>query len=144
MLMGQGKTFSFKCHKIAGGSGEGKALISNDDICFYQAEPKTGILIEKNHALEGQSIANRVLIFPAGKGSSVVQGEGLHQLTQYGNAPKALIIQTPDTVLVAGAVIWSIPLVDQVEEEFYTQIENGAYVRVDADHSVITLVKDGP
>lgn len=141
--MNEKKTFSFKCHKIAGGSGEGKVLMSSDAICFYQAEPKTGIMIEHNHVLKGQSIANRVLIFPNGKGSSVVQGEGLHQLTQNGTAPKALIIQYPDTVLVAGAVIWKIPLVDQVEEEFYKQVENNAYVKVDADKGVITLIKGG-
>jgi hypothetical protein len=137
------KNLSFKCHKIAGGSGGGKALISSDPVCFYQAEPKTGIMIENNHALKGQNIANRVLIFPSGKGSSAVQGEGLHQLTKNGTAPKALIIQHPDTVLVAGAVIWKIPLVDQVEEEFYKHVENDAYVKVDADKGVITLIKGG-
>jgi predicted aconitase with swiveling domain len=135
------KTLSFKCHKIAGGSGAGKALISSDSICFYHTEPNTGIMIENNHALKGQNIANRVLIFPSGKGSSVVQGEGLYQLTKNGTGPKALIIQHPDTVLVVGAVIWKIPLVDQVEEEFYKHVENDAYVKVDADKGVITLIK---
>lgn len=134
-----GNKQTFQCHKITGGQGEGEVLISRDDICFYQADPATGIIIEKNHALEGQSIAHKVLIFPAGKGSSVVQGEGLYQLTQKGTAPKAMIIRNPDTVLVAGAVIWKIPLVDQVEQEFYKLVQNKNYVIVNADEGLITL-----
>ena len=139
--MGDKQTLSFKCHKISGGSGKGKALISTDKICFSQADPATGIVIEKNHALKGQSVSNKVVIFPGGKGSSVVQGTGLYNLTKNKTAPQALIIQEPDTVLVAGAVVYKLPLVDKVEKEFYQQIENGAYVKVDADKGLITLIK---
>ena len=141
--MGDRQTVSFKCHKIAGGSGEGKTLISTQAICFYQTDPDTGCIIEKNHDLEGKSIANKILIFPNGKGSSVVQGDGLHKLTNKGTVPTAMVIRDPDTVLVTGAVIWRIPLVDQVEDEFYRQVKNGSHVRVDADKGLITLVKGG-
>lgn len=140
--MSDQEIFSYKCHKIVGGSGEGGALISKDNICFSLTDPNTGMVIEKNHALEGQSIAEKVLIFPGGKGSSVVQGAGLYYLTQKGTAPKALIIENPDTVLVASVVILKIPLVDRVEEEFYNQVQNGCYVKVDADHGLITLIRE--
>jgi predicted aconitase with swiveling domain len=136
------RAVSFKCHKIAAGRGRGKALISIDDICFYQTDPETGKIIEKDHALEGRSIANRVIIFCAGKGSSVVQGEGLHQLRKRGTAPQAMIIQEPDTILVAGAVIWRIPLVNRVDKEFYRQVKNGSEVQVDADRGRITLIAE--
>ena len=39
------------------------------------------------------------------------------------NAPKAMIIQRPETVLVASAIIMEIPMVDKVEEEFYKIIK---------------------
>jgi predicted aconitase with swiveling domain len=139
--MSKKETFSFKCHKITSGSGEGKALISADDICFYQVDPDTGKFIEKNHALKGQSVTNKIMVFPGGKGSSVAQGEGLYQLAKKGTAPKAMIIRNPDTVLVADAVIWKILVVDRVEEEFYRQVENNDYVMVDADKGLITLIK---
>ncbi len=140
--MSDKQTLSFKCHKINGGSGEGKALISTDKICFSQADPDTGIVIEKNHALKGQSVTNKVVIFPGGKGSSVVQGTGLYNLTRNKTAPQALIIRDPDTVLVAGAVVYKLPLVDRVEEEFYKQVKNDDYVKVDADKGLITLIKE--
>lgn len=139
--MSDKQTFSFKCHKINGGSGEGKVLISTDKICFSQADPDTGIVIEKNHALKGQSVTNKVVIFPGGKGSSVVQSTGLYNLTKNKTAPQALIIRDPDTVLVVGAVVYKIPLVDKVEEEFYKQAENDDYVKVDADKGLVTLIK---
>ena len=93
----------FDCHKIAEGAACAQALISNDDICFYMIDPKTGIVIEKGHELEGKSVAGSVLIFPSGKGSSVVQADGLYQLQLHGTAPKAMIIKHADTVLVASA-----------------------------------------
>ena len=137
------RSVSFKCHKIAGGRGRGEALISSDAICFYQTDPETGKIFEKGHALEGQSVANKVVIFRSGKGSSVVQGEGLYQLRKKGTAPQAMIVEDPDTTLVAGAVIWRIPLVDRVEKGFYKQVKNGSEVQVDADRERITLTIEG-
>lgn len=135
---------SFKCHKIAAGQGRGEALISEDDICFYQTDPETGKIFEKGHALEGQSVANKVLIFRGGKGSSVVQGEGLHQLRKRGTAPQAMIVLNPDTTLVVGAVIWRVPMVDRVDEAFYRQVRNGSDVFVDAENGRITLTFEAP
>ena len=47
----------------------------------------------------------------------------------------------PDTVLVASVVMLQIPLVDQVEEEFYKQVENDCFVKVDAEKGVVTMKK---
>ena len=134
-------THSFQCHKIAEGAGEGKALVSADDICFYLVDPKTGVNIEEGHAANGKSFAGKVLIFPSGKGSSVVQADGLYQLEMHGNAPKAMIIQYADTVLVASAIIMGIPLVDRLGEEFYSLVEDGDSVKVDADKGIVTVAK---
>jgi predicted aconitase with swiveling domain len=132
---------TFTCHKICGGKAEGEILISSDGICFYLAEPKTGEMIEKNHPLKGQKVARKILVFPGGKGSSIVQGEGLYMLKKYGNAPLAMIIRNPDTVLVSGAIIMKIPLVDRVDPGFYQQVGDGDHVEVNADEGLITLVK---
>ena len=67
----------FKCHKISEGCVEAQAVISKDNIMFYLINPETGVVIENAHDLEGKSVANKVLIFPGGKGSSVVQADGL-------------------------------------------------------------------
>lgn len=136
------RSLSFSCHKIAEGVALGPSLISQDDMCYYLVEPETGVVIEKGHALQGKAIGGKVLIFPSGKGSSVVQADGIYQLNMYGNAPKAMIIQHPDTVLVASCIIMGIPLVDRVEEGFYKNVENGDFIEVNADEGIVTVVKN--
>ena len=135
------KTFTYKCHKINGGTGEGKAIVSSEAINFYNADAETGVIFEKNHVIKGKSIARKVVIFPNGKGSSIVQGDGIYNLTEKGTAPVAMIIKEPDTILVAGAVIWKIPLVDTVPDEFYQQVEDDDDVKVEADEGLIILTK---
>ncbi len=130
---------TFDCHRIAGGRAGGKALFSSDDICFYLVDPVTGVVIEKGHALEGRSIAGKVLIFPSGKGSSVVQADGLYQLARQGKGPAAMIIQHPETVLVASAIIMEVPLVDKAEGLFYKLVNDGDYIDIDADEGRIVF-----
>ena len=128
---------AFSCHKISEGMAEGEALISTDDIMFYLIDPITGIVIEKGHCLEGKSVAGKILVFPGGKGSSVVQADGLYQLSIKNNAPKAMIIQNPETVLVASAIIMEIPMVDRLQPDFYQQVRDGDRLRVDADNGLV-------
>lgn len=131
---------TFKCHKISEGVAEGEVIISKDEIMFYLVKPETGVVIEKGHDLEGQSIKSKIIIFPGGKGSSVVQSDGLYQLMMKKNQPQAMIIQNPETVLVAGAIIMEIPMVDKVDPEFYTTIKNGDKIRVDATNGIIEIL----
>jgi predicted aconitase with swiveling domain len=131
---------SFKCHVISEGVVEGEALISSDDIMFYLIDPKTGVVIEKGHSLEGKSVSGKILIFPGGKGSSVVQADGLYQLASHHNAPKAMIIQNPETVLVASAIIMETTMVDQLGPDFYEQIQDGNRLRVDANDGIVTIL----
>ncbi len=133
------KTKTFRCHKIAEGIASGKALVSKDDICFYMIEPETGIVIEKGHDLEGQSVTGKVLVFPSGKGSSVVQADGLYQLQLHGNAPRAMIIQHAETVLVASAIVIGIPLVHKLSEDFYRELTPDCLLDIDADHNTVTI-----
>ena len=130
----------FKCHKISEGCIEGEVIISKDDVMFYLIKPETGEVIEPEHDLENKIISNKILIFPSGKGSSVVQADGLYQLKMKNNAPKAMIIQRPETVLVASAIIMEIPMVDKVEEDFYQIVKNGDSIRLDAPNGEIEIL----
>lgn len=130
----------FKCHRISEGRVEAEAVVSGDHIMFYLINPETGEVIEKAHDLEGKSIANKILIFPGGKGSSVVQADGLYQLKLKQNTPAAMIIQHPETVLVSSAIIMEIPMVDRVEEGFYQEVRDGDRVLVDADKEIVEIL----
>ncbi|WP_101696586.1 aconitase X swivel domain-containing protein [Clostridium minihomine] len=132
----------FNCHKISEGVAEGQVVISKDDVMFYLIDPKTGTVIEPGHDLEGRSIAQKILLFPSGKGSSVVQADGIYQLNTRGNAPKAMIIQHPETVLVSSTIIMEIPMVDKVDQAFYDELQDGDIVRVDANHGTVEILRD--
>lgn len=137
------KNKRFKCHRISEGFAEGEVIVSKDDIMFYLINPENGVVIEKGHDLEGKSIAGKILVFPGGKGSSVVQADGLYQLAMKQNAPRAMIIQNPDTVLVSSAIIMEVPMVDQLEEAFYEALQEGCTIRVDANREVVEFVGEG-
>lgn len=130
----------YKCHKISEGCAEAEAVVSKDHIMFYLMEPETGRVIENAHDLEGKTIAKKILIFPGGKGSSVVQADGLFQLNMHGNMPAAMIIQFPETVLVSSAIIMEIPMVDKVDPVFYQDVKDGDLVRVDATNGVVEIL----
>ena len=129
----------FECRKVCEGNETGEILLSNHPFCFYLVDPVTGIVIEKGHDLEGQSIAGKILVFPNGKGSSVVQADGIYQLKVKGKAPKAMIIKNPDTTLVASAIILDMTTVHGVEEEFYQTVKTGDIVEVDADNGFVRI-----
>lgn len=128
-----------KCHKIIGGYGEGEALVSHEPICFYLTDPKTGVVREKGHELAGKNLAGKVLVFPSGKASSVVQIDGLFKLASHNVAPKAMIVKDVETVLVVSAFIVKVPLVDRLERDPFEAIQTGDFVKVDAEKGTVTI-----
>lgn len=128
-----------KCHKISEGKAAGEVLVSQDELLFYLIDPESSRVLEEGHSLEGKCIAGKILVFPAGKGSSSVQVDGLYQLLMRNNAPLAMIIERPDTILVTSAIIMEIPLVDRVEPSFYDLVKDGDHIEVDADNERITI-----
>jgi predicted aconitase with swiveling domain len=137
----KGMEMELKCHKIIGGYGEGEALVSHEPICFYLTDPKTGIVREKGHELAGKNVAGKVLVFPSGKASSVVQIDGLFKLASHNVAPKALIVKDVETVLVVSAFMVKVPLVDRLEKDPFEVINTGDFVKVDAEKGRVTIAK---
>lgn len=130
----------FKCHKISEGSATAPVIRTNERIMFYQVRPEDGMMDEKDHEIRGKIIAKKVLIFPGGKGSSVVQQDGLYHLDRFGNMPSALIVTDPDPVLVAGAIIMEIPMVDRIDQEFYDIVKDDDMVLVNADEGYVEIL----
>lgn len=137
--MNNDERHQYKCRKISGGTTKGEALVTNERVCFYQTDSKSGIITEKNHDLEGRSVAGKILIMPSGKGSSVVQTDGLFKLATKNNAPKALIVQEADTVLVTTAIILEIPMVHKVDDVFFKKVKTGDFIELDAEEGIILL-----
>jgi hypothetical protein len=131
---------SYSCHKISGGKVQGEILFSQDGLCFYLVDPKTGVVIEKEHCLYGKSIAGKIIVFPYGKGSSVVQADGMYQMKMTGMSPAGMIVENADTTLAASAIILEAPMVNKAAAEFYRDVSDGTRVELDAENGVITLL----
>lgn len=133
----------YKCRAIVRGKGAGEAVVSKDAMCFYLTDPSTGTVIERNHAIQGKSIAGKVLVVKSGKGSSVVQVDGFYQLWIKNNLPAAIIVKDVEPVIVSSAVVVGSTMVDRLEEDPYEVIEDGDYVEVDADNQEVRVWKGG-
>lgn len=100
---------------IYGGRAEGSALVSASPMSFYGGvNPDNGVVVEKGHELEGQSVKGKVLVFPNGKGSTV-GSYVLYRLKKQGFAPSAMVNSKCETIVAVGAIISEIPCVDLVD-----------------------------
>ena len=136
-----GQTRTYRCRCIVKGRGSGEALVSREAMCFYLCDPETGTVIEKNHPLQGKSLAGKVLVLQSGKGSSVVQVDGFYQLWVKGNLPAAIIVRETEPVLVSSAVVVDAVMVDRMEEDPFEAIRDGDTVEVDADSETVRVTR---
>ena len=137
----EGQTRTYRCRCIVKGRGSGEALVSREAMCFYLCDPETGTVIEKNHPLQGKSLAGKVLVLQSGKGSSVVQVDGFYQLWVKGNLPAAIIVRETEPVLVSSAVVVDAVMVDRMEEDPFEAIRDGDTVEVDADSETVRVTR---
>jgi hypothetical protein len=100
-------------------------------------DPADGKIIEKKHDLCGMCIKDKVLCFPHGHGSTV-GSYVLYSLAKKGLAPKAIVNQTADPVVVVGAIIANVPMIDQVDIK---RIKTGDTVEVDACKGLAKILK---
>ena len=123
---------------IVEGYCKAEALVSIKPISFLgEVDPADGKIIEKNHDLCGKCIKDKVLCFPHGHGSTV-GSYVLYSLAKKNLAPKAIINQTADSVIVVGAIIANIPMIDQIDIK---QIRTGDIVEVNACDGFVKILK---
>jgi predicted aconitase with swiveling domain len=120
---------------ISKGKGEGEALVTSQPISFYGGvDPNTGVVIEKGHELQGQTVKEKILVFPTGKGSTV-GSYTLYRMKKNGAAPAGIINRECETVIAVGAIISEIPCVDKID---ISKIKTGNNVRI--EDGVVTLL----
>jgi len=128
-----------KARSISRGTASGEALISTAPIGFLGGvDPATGEVTEKGHPLQGKNIAGKVLIFPHGKGSTVGSYVML-QLAKNNKAPAAIINVSAEPIIVVGAIISKIPMVDRPEKDIPKLVKDGQTLEVDGTKGAIII-----
>lgn len=133
------ETLTMQGRVICDGHAEGPALVSSAPIGFLGGvDPDNGVVLEPGHPLQGQSVAGRVLVFPTGKGSTVGSYTVL-RLGRSGRGPAAMINAQSEAIVAVGAILASIPMVDQVD---IAAIRDGDWVTVSG--ATVTVSRGRP
>jgi predicted aconitase with swiveling domain len=120
---------------LAEGSAEGRALVLREPLSLWGGvDPGTGVIIDARHPQRGTSIAGRVLVMPAVRGSSS-SSSVLAETVRAGCAPIAILLGEVDLILAVGAAVAQelygqrIPVLQLAPAEL-AGIVDGASVRV--------------
>jgi predicted aconitase with swiveling domain len=123
---------------IVAGHCQAQAMVSSKPISFIGGiDPADGKIVEKDHDLSGMCIKDKILCFPHGHGSTV-GSYVLYSLAKKGLAPKAIVNQTADPVVVVGAIIANVPMIDHID---IRKIRTGDTVEVDACKGLAKIVR---
>ena len=135
---------AFKGKSVAKiGTVEGNALVTKDLIAFWAGTDwETGEIVEIGHEARGKNVADKILVFPRGKGGA---GEtfGYYYLARSGKAPKAMVCQSGLGQTVAGALLTRTPMVYGFAEDIVGAIRTGDTIRVDTDKGEVEVIKKG-
>ncbi len=138
---------------MLGGRATGKALVSRTPVNFTASFTKPQNLMpgrasqvkDRHHELYGRKVKGRVLVLPACTGSTYT-GMVLLNLMHRGEAPRAMIVQAADPLIVSGPVladVWydaGIPVVEYAEDDLFDAISSGDEVEVDGETGEIVVI----
>jgi predicted aconitase with swiveling domain len=117
--------------------GKVKGIVqkSNNPINFLgTVDKKTGIISDKNHDLFEKSIANTILVFPSGIGSSV-GAYTIYSIKSNNSAPLAMVCKKADLTVATGCALANIPVLIISENEF-DSLKNGMKVEIDTESNI--------
>jgi uncharacterized protein len=129
----------YRCRRIVGGVGAGRALVADTRISFWGGfDPVTGKVVEVGNPLEGQGLENKVVVFRSTKGSS--GSSRMLRLARIARKfPAAFINIELDELSVLSCVAQNLPLVVDLEANPFEAIHTGDWVRVDADNGIVEV-----
>ena len=118
------------------GVAVGEVLVLDEPLSFWGGlDAATGEVIDRRHPQSGQVVTGKVLLMPAGRGSS--SGSSVFaESIRLGTAPVAVVMLEPDEIVTLGAVVaeelygLTVPVV-VVAEDTYLDLANQIVVSID-------------
>ena len=114
---------------LVAGEATAEIAASRQMLSFWGGvDPATGTVIDRRHSLCGESIANRVVVLPKGKGSST----GSYVLLDAwvaGTGPAGIVLNQVDEIIALGAVVHeqfngrAVPVLVLDDESFEKALE---------------------
>jgi predicted aconitase with swiveling domain len=133
-----------KCHRGVGPTVTGTALVADDNFSArYDLDRINGTFSRPAHKLYGESYVDKILVLVTAKGG-VASAWMLHEMATRGMAPKAILFDRANTILVQGAAFAGMALVDRFENgPPTTLIENGDMLRIEPAKGLVTILNRG-
>ena len=119
---------------------QARALVMREGFSpRYDLDRWNGVISRIGHSAEGESIRDRVLIIPTSKGG-VAGGWAFFDLLNKGIAPKALVFGKLNPVMVQGAVLAGLPIMEDWDQDLLSLVRSGDMVRLDPGARTVTLL----
>ena len=117
----------------------GEALVTDVPITFLGfVNRETGTIEEEGHPLDGISIANKILIFPKGSGSTVAPYV-LLGLFYNGNGPKAIINTDLDQQTIPACSLLGVPYAHSFEKNPCIEINSKDKINIRLKNGKVLL-----
>lgn len=131
----------FACHTGIGPSVSGEALVAADNFSArYDLDRIKGVFSRPQHLLFGQSYTDKILVLNTAKGG-VATAWMLHEMFARGVAPKAMVLNSANTILAQGAAMANMTLVDRfVDGDITKLIKTGQVLTVNPQAGHIQIV----
>lgn len=131
---------TMKGHGVGKGSAQGEAVVTVQMISNDYIGAADGVYREKGHELDGKTVGGKILVFPVGKGSSVV-AHSLLGAKMMGGAPVAMVFDRPTEIQVQSTILAQIPAVYGLEKSAIKAIKSGERIRVDAEQGTVEILE---
>ena len=142
------KVLYFKGRVLLEGKAKGEALVSRRAFTFaHGVEPSTGVVTDVRSDLLGESVREKVLFFPFGKGSTTGAAWFL-ETVRLDNGPAAVLTQTAETMVVTGAVLGEIlygrriPVMTDFPSTMADVVRTGDLVTVETKDRQVTVSRE--
>lgn len=123
---------------------EAELVLSSDTFSIrYDMDRETGVISRKGHALEGVSLAGKIVYFPAVQGG-VAAGWAFLALRHRGVAPAGVLFGRTNPVMIQGLVLAGIPVMHRVAPDPFTVLATGDRVKMSPTRGVVELVTRTP
>ena len=118
------------CHALIAGDATGELLVSEVGLSFWGGvDPVSGTVIDQHHPLSGESLQQKILVIPSGRGSCSGSGVML-ELLHNNVAPAALMFTEAEDILTLGVLTGQVLFnryvpVYQIDRAVAVQLQSG-------------------
>jgi hypothetical protein len=114
----------------------GEILITQRRISFLgDIDQQTGTIVGSDHDIKGETIKDKIFIFPEGRGSTVGSNV-IYGLAKQGFAPKLLVTHRAELITISGAVYGQIPMVSQLSLDAFKLLHLGDKARAHIQNGI--------